>query len=588
MHRGSVFQRESEDVPRLADRPLVAGAVSRFAHGRRDLAGRHPHVVSDQPRERGRETREKFAALAQERSRRRGGGRNRLRQHAPRLVRYRRSQCGLRPRLPGARRGARDDRSGRLPRPREFGRGGTALRRDDRRAGRFHSDDRPSATRGLPRHGALLGRRIRNLAPRGGRAVLRPGRAAHRVGSRPALSLQRYTGSARRPQRPPLAHRRGADRDDRFSCAGYASGRAREDGDSRDSGLRVRRRPEPRGDSLPPRGARRLDGRRRAIVSPKALAEHAVSPVVIVHFDIDAFYAAVEIRDDPALRGKPIAVAGSSRRAVVLTASYEARPYGVRSAMPLFKARALDEAFVDIDAADTETVVAFAQRVRERVRNEIGITVSAGVASGKMIAKIASDTCKPDGLAVVPRGTEAAFLAPLPVGRLWGIGPKAQARLAAIGVQRIGEFAALDDRRLFELFGRTGKMLRELARGNDDRRVGNERDAVSVSTEETFEFDVRKHAELLAVLREQSVEIVERLRRHGVRGTTVGVKLKRSDFKITSRQMRLAEPTADPEAIYRAAARCLARAHEDGVPVRLLGIRIGDLTADATEQLSLW
>jgi DNA polymerase-4 len=346
---------------------------------------------------------------------------------------------------------------------------------------------------------------------------------------------------------------------------------------------------------------------------------------VIVHFDIDAFYAAVEIRDDPALRGKPIAVAGSSRRAVVLTASYEARPYGVRSAMPLFKARALcpelivvpprmphyravshdvftifsegakavealslDEAFVDIDAADTETVVAFAQRVRERVRNEIGITVSAGVASGKMIAKIASDTCKPDGLAVVPRGTEAAFLAPLPVGRLWGIGPKAQARLAAIGVQRIGEFAALDDRRLFELFGRTGKMLRELARGNDDRRVGNERDAVSVSTEETFEFDVRKHAELLAVLREQSVEIVERLRRHGVRGTTVGVKLKRSDFKITSRQMRLAEPTADPEAIYRAAARCLARAHEDGVPVRLLGIRIGDLTADATEQLSLW
>src|SRR5579884_3876469 len=287
---------------------------------------------------------------------------------------------------------------------------------------------------------------------------------------------------------------------------------------------------------------------------------------MIAHFDIDAFYAAVEIRDDPALRGKPIAVAGSSRRAVVLTASYEARPYGVRSAMPLFKARALcpelivvpprmphyravshdvftifsegakavealslDEAFVDIDAADTETVVAFAQRVRERVRNEIGITVSAGVASGKMIAKIASDTCKPDGLAVVPRGTEAAFLAPLPVGRLWGIGPKAQARLAAIGVQRIGEFAALDDRRLFELFGRTGKMLRELARGNDDRRVGNERDAVSVSTEETFEFDVRKHAELLAVLREQSVEIVERLRRHGVRGTTVGVKLKRSD-----------------------------------------------------------
>lgn len=345
---------------------------------------------------------------------------------------------------------------------------------------------------------------------------------------------------------------------------------------------------------------------------------------MIVHFDIDAFYASVEVRDDPALRGKPLAVAGSSRRAVVLTASYEARPFGVRSAMPLYRARiacpelvvvpprhqhyrevsrdvfaifgdgakaveglSLDEAFVDIGARDATEVVAFAEKVRNRVRSEVGVTVSAGVATGKMVAKIASDSCKPDGLAVVPPGTEAAYLAPQPVGRLWGVGPKAQARLAQAGVTTIGEFAALDDARLFALFGRTGKALRDLACGNDERTVSGERDTVSVSTEETFEYDVREHAKLLDVLRQQSFEIAERLLEHGVRGATVGVKLKGADFKITSRQTRLAEPTDDQAAIFAATERCLHRAHDDGVAVRLIGIRIGDLTEDTTRQMSL-
>jgi DNA polymerase-4 len=345
---------------------------------------------------------------------------------------------------------------------------------------------------------------------------------------------------------------------------------------------------------------------------------------MIVHFDIDAFYAAVEVRDDPSLRGKPLAVAGSSRRAVVLTASYEARPFGVRSALPLFRARAqcpglvvvpprmqhyravsrdvfaifaegasaveglsLDEAFVDIGTDDAAAVVAFAKNVRERVRSEIGVTVSAGVANGKMVAKIASDSCKPDGLAIVERGTEVAFLAPQPVGRLWGVGPKAQKRLADVGIETIGQFAELNDAQLFNLFGRTGKRLRELARGNDDRVVSDERESVSVSTEETFEFDVREHAKLLGVLREQADEISERLRRHGVRGASIGVKLKRSNFKITSRQTHLAEPTDEPATIFAAAERCLDRAHAEGEAVRLLGIRIGDLTEDTMSQLSL-
>lgn len=345
---------------------------------------------------------------------------------------------------------------------------------------------------------------------------------------------------------------------------------------------------------------------------------------MLVHFDIDAFYASVEVRDDPRLRGKPVAVAGQSRRAVVLTASYEARPYGVRSAMPLYRARSqcpglivvpprmshyravsdqvfaifgdgaqavegmsLDEAFVDIGSERTEEVVAFAMRVRTRVREEIGITVSAGVARGKMVAKIASDACKPDGLAVVEPGTEAGYLAPLPVGKLWGIGPKAQARLESEGITTIADVAALDDARLFALFGRSGKMFRELARGNDERTVSGEREAVSVSTEETFEYDVREHERLREILREQSVDVVERLRRHGVRGSTVGVKIKSSTFKITSRQTRLSEPTDDPQLIFQAAERCLERGHAEGDPVRLLGIRVGDLTEETTQQLSL-
>ncbi|MEA2688275.1 MAG: polymerase, partial [Candidatus Eremiobacteraeota bacterium] len=212
---------------------------------------------------------------------------------------------------------------------------------------------------------------------------------------------------------------------------------------------------------------------------------------MIVHFDLDAFYASVAQRDDPSLRGVPLAISGSSRRAVVLTASYEARPFGVRSAMPLYRALelcphltvvppdftayressrrvfeifadgsraveglSLDEAYVDVPAGDLDEAVAFAQRVRARIHEEVGLTASAGVASVKMVAKIASDANKPNGLTVVPPGTEAAYLAPMPVGRLWGIGPKTQPRLERAGIRTIADVAALDEARLYDLFGR--------------------------------------------------------------------------------------------------------------------------------------
>ena len=345
---------------------------------------------------------------------------------------------------------------------------------------------------------------------------------------------------------------------------------------------------------------------------------------MIAHFDIDAFYASVAQRDDPRLRGKPLAIAGSSRRAVVLTASYEARPFGVRSAMPLYRARelcpdlivrppdferyratsrlvfeifargaraleglSLDEAFVDAGDVALEVAIEYAKGVRAAVRSEAGLTVSAGVAAQKMLAKIASDDAKPDGLAFVSPGSEAAYLAPMPVGRLWGIGPKTQVRLAAQGLLTIGELAALDNDRIFRLFGRWGLELRELARGHDSRRVDPDQKTVSVSSEETFEFDVSSLDELRAALRELSADVARRLVKAGLRGRTIGVKVKRSDFTVVGRQLQVSQPTDDEAEIYAGAVRCLDRVDLAGRAVRLLGVRVAGLAEDAPRQMSL-
>jgi DNA polymerase-4 len=346
---------------------------------------------------------------------------------------------------------------------------------------------------------------------------------------------------------------------------------------------------------------------------------------VIAHFDLDAFYASVAQRDDPALRGKPVAVAGSSRRAVVLTASYEARPYGVRSAMPLFKARALcadlvvvppnferyhelsravfaifargeraveglslDEAFVALPATDLPSALEYAQDVRRSVREEVGLTVSAGVAAQKMVAKIASDAAKPDGCAGVEPGTEADYLAPLPVGRLWGVGPKTQARLAERGIATIGQIAALGDEDAFALFGRGGRSVRELARGHDPRTVSAERETRSVSSEATFEYDIADEAELRAAVRELAADVARRLLAQGLRGSTVGVKIKLANFTILGRQTSLAVPTDDAATIEAAALHCLQRAELDGARVRLLGVRVASITEEPARQISLF
>jgi DNA polymerase IV len=346
---------------------------------------------------------------------------------------------------------------------------------------------------------------------------------------------------------------------------------------------------------------------------------------MIVHFDLDAFYASVAQRDDPSLRGIPLAISGSSRRAVVLTASYEARPFGVRSAMPLYRALelcphltvvkpdftryrasseqvfaifadgaraveglSLDEAFVDVPTDDLEATVAFARHVRERIRVEVGLTASAGVARSKMVAKIASDLEKPNGLTVVPPGTERAFLAPMPIGRLWGIGPKTQPRLEMVGIRTIGDVAELDDERLFALFGRSGPFYRDLALGIDDREVDPSRERKSISTEETFEYDERDEVAVLALLRVQADELAHDLKAKGLRGSTVGIKIKKADHTITGRQTSLAVATDDADAIHAAAVWCWERTGLAGVPIRLLGTRVTGLTEEPSRELRLF
>jgi len=345
----------------------------------------------------------------------------------------------------------------------------------------------------------------------------------------------------------------------------------------------------------------------------------------VAHFDIDAFYASVAIRDDPSLRGKPVAIAGRHRRAVVLTASYEARPFGVRSALPLYRALELcpqlvvvppdmsryksisrevfalfgagghaveglsmDEAFVDLHEMSLDEARAFAAAIRADVREHTGLTVSAGVATGKMVAKTASDSCKPDGLLTIAPGDEAAFLAPLPAGRLWGVGPKTAARLEAFGITTIGQIALLDDAMARTIFGSLGPSVRDLARGIDTRKIEPERETKSISSETTFEYDVRDERKLIEVLREQAVEVAEKLEREGCTASTVGIKIKRADFRVFGRQTHLAQPTREARSIYRAAVHCLRRANLAGAPVRLLGLRVASIALGDAKQISLF
>ena len=346
---------------------------------------------------------------------------------------------------------------------------------------------------------------------------------------------------------------------------------------------------------------------------------------MILHADLDAFYASVAQRDDPSLRGKPVAVSGSSRRAVVLTASYEARPYGVRSAMPLFMAKercphlvvvppdfdryraasaavfdvyrgharavealSLDEAFLDLGPVALDEAVSIARRLKAQVRERTALAVSVGVAAGMMVAKIACDDGKPDGLVAVQPGTERAYLAPKPVGALVGIGPKTQIRLRERGIERIEQIASMGDADLQATFGRWGAALRDLACGIDGREVNAAHTLRSISTETTLEHDVSDIRAMLPIVRDQARELSDRLRDRALCAYTIAVKIKLSDFTITGRQTTLKQPTDDARVIGGAAAFCLRRSGVDGRGVRLLGVRVGSLVRRAAKQTSFF
>ncbi|TKJ22810.1 DNA polymerase IV [Blastococcus sp. CCUG 61487] len=348
----------------------------------------------------------------------------------------------------------------------------------------------------------------------------------------------------------------------------------------------------------------------------------------VLHLDLDAFFAAVEQRDKPSLRGRPVVVGGVGGRGVVATASYEARAYGARSAMstaearkrcppgtaflggrfaayrrtsdvvmallrdlsPLVEPVSIDEAYVDLAAGghdlSVDGVTELARGLKARIAEATGgVTGSVGIGSSKLMAKIGSDLQKPDGLVVVPPGSELEVLHPLPVTRLGGVGPATAARLHQVGVKTVGDLAAKSLADLVALAGKAhGAGLYALARAEDDRAVVPDREAKSVSHEETFERDLTDLDVLNREIDSMAGRVGERLRRTAVSGRTVTLKLRRYDFTTMTRSQTLAQPTDDPRLIAATARRLLAEAGTQG-GLRLLGVGVSGLSVFAQGDL---
>ncbi len=352
----------------------------------------------------------------------------------------------------------------------------------------------------------------------------------------------------------------------------------------------------------------------------------------ILHLDLDAFFCAVEEQERPDLRGKPFAVGGRpDERGVVASCSYAARRLGVRSAMPMAHALRLcpeliiipsrhrryaevsrqvmallhdltpwveqisvDEAFLDLSdlPEDGETL---ARRLQEQIHRQLELPCSLGVASNKLVAKIANDVGKskatsgapPNAITVVPAGQEAAFLAPLPAGALWGVGPKTAERLSHLGVHTIGDIAAQSEAELTRLFGKNGADLARRARGVDDRPIVTEHETKSISKEVTFARDVASADELQHTLRILAEGVGRQLRGEGLSGNTVKLKLRWPDFSTITRQTTLARATNLDADIVSIALNLLEHAWDGHTPIRLLGVGVSGLTT-GYRQLELW
>jgi DNA polymerase-4 len=350
-------------------------------------------------------------------------------------------------------------------------------------------------------------------------------------------------------------------------------------------------------------------------------------PRAIVHLDLDAFYAAVETLEDPELEGKPVIVGGQPEaRGVVAAASYPARAYGIRSAMPTSRALALcpdaivlparhrlyqeysqrvmailhettqlveqmsiDEAYLDLSdhISVWDDAVELSRGLQRRVREEVKLSASLGVATNKLVAKVASDQDKPGGLTVVRPGEEAAFLAPLPVRVLWGVGPVTAQKLAEMGVTTVGELAQVSEGQLRTRFSSHGAAMARQAQGIDRRPLVVEHERKSVSQERTFSRDLVETEALTKELWKLSRSVSRRLEKANLTAGTVAIKLRYADFSTLSRQTTLAVPTNDDKELYRAALNLFQRAWQRGRPIRLLGVA-GRQLSRPPGQLPLW
>ncbi|MFJ4777473.1 DNA polymerase IV [Streptomyces sp. NPDC088762] len=344
----------------------------------------------------------------------------------------------------------------------------------------------------------------------------------------------------------------------------------------------------------------------------------------ILHLDMDAFYASVEQASKPSLRGKAVIVGGLGPRGVVATASYEARRFGVHSAMPMAQARrlcpngayliprftlyrevsdvvmallrelsplveplSLDEAFVDLEAGgtafDSKTARATGERLRADIRAATGLSGSVGLAGSKMLAKVASEEAKPAGLLLIEPGTERELLAPMSVRTLPGVGPATGEHLRRAGITTVGELAEAGEDELVRMLGRShGVGLYRMALGLDDRPVVAERDAKSVSVEDTFDVDLHDRVRIRGEVQRLADRCVQRLRGSGHSGRTIVLKVRRYDFSTLTRSETLRGPTDDPAVVREAAARLLEGVDTTG-GVRLLGVGVTGL-ADYTQE----
>ena len=352
--------------------------------------------------------------------------------------------------------------------------------------------------------------------------------------------------------------------------------------------------------------------------SPRLIEERADKDLTIAHVDCDAFYAAIEKRDDPALRDHPLIVGGAGRRGVVSTCCYIARTFGVRSAMPMYQARRLcpdaivippnmrkysevgrqirtmmqsltplveplsiDEAFLDLNGCERlhgMSAAATLARFAKSVEAEIGVTVSIGLSYCKFLAKFASDLDKPRGFSIVTRDQALALLALQPIGRLWGVGKVAEARLVKMGLRTIGDVQRLSQEDMIRECGPEGARLWRLAMGKDDRRVSPERETKSISAETTFEHDVSDRAELERVLLSLCEKVALRLKREGLAARTVTLKMRLPEFKLRTRARSSAAPTQLATRLF-AASRDLLSREPAGLSLRLIGVSTADFAA---------